>query len=491
VSKEVITLEDWVTIRNLKSKNPFLSNRALGKLLDISKNTVKSALQSDSAPKYERKESINQNIVSFQNYIYEALTVKNLKGSRILNDIKSKGYSGSPSAFYRYLGKIELTAKRTFQPYETSPGEQAQFDWSPYTVSLNGVLTVVYVFSYILGFSRYRIYEASLSQSLGSTFEALENSIIATGGIVGRVQTDNAGCFVINAGSKDFKWNSRYLNFCGHYSFEPTRSMPARPWSKGKVERPFNFLEEQFIKGNEFSSFEDFCKRLKNFQDEVNNRKHHTTQQTPQYLYNQEINSLKPLPKNRFVDFKEEVRKVSKDCLFSFEGSRYSVPYLFATKEVWLKVSQGYRLQVYSSKNQLIAEHILSLEKKKVVLKEEHYKNHSVERGNWSRQSQSFLNLYPDFEFFVEKLKNQKGIDPNYHISQILDLGKYYCANDVQKALSACLQYNIFTSRFIGDYLLNHCRTETITPCPIDKKILESIESVNIKRDLSFYSLKL
>jgi transposase len=482
-------MEDWVSIRNLKSKNQNLSFREIGRLLGVSKNTVKAALLRDSAPKYERKESINPNIAPFKDYIYSSLTEKDLIGSRILNDIKSKGFTGGKSAFYRYLAKIEVTAKRSFQPYETIPGEQAQFDWSPYAIAINGILTKVYVFTYILGFSRYRIYEPSLSQSLSSTFEALENSIIATGGVVERIQTDNAGCFVINAGRKDFKWNARYLNFCGHYSIKPTRSLPAHPWSKGKVERPFDYLEEQFIKGNEFSSYEDFCKRLKNFQDEVNTRVHHTTLQTPQYLYNQEISSLKPLPKNRFVDTREEVRKVSKDCLFSFEGSSYSVPHQFARKEVWLKVSQGYRLQVYSSKNQLIAEHILSLEKKKVISKEEHYKHHSVERGNWSRQSQSFISLYPDFECFVEKLKSQKGIDPNYHISQILDLGKYYCTIDIQAALSACLKYNIFTSRFINNYLLNNCRTEIIEPCPIDKKILESIDSVNIKRDLSFYKL--
>ena len=482
-------MEDWVTIRNLKSKNEDLSNREIGRLLHISKNTVKRAMESDEYPKYQRQVTINLEIEPFKDFIFEELTVKKLQRSRILCDIKSKGYKGSKSAFYRYISKIEVSEKRTFHPYETAPGEQAQFDWSPYTVVINGILTKVYVFSYILGFSRYRIYEASLSQTLGSTFEALENSILETRGVTERIQTDNAGCFITNASRNNLQWNPRYLQFCGYYRIKPTRSLPAHPWSKGKVERPFDFLEEHFIKGNEFSDFEEFCKRLKNFQNEVNNRIHLATQQTPNFLFDKELSSLSSLPANRFVDIKEQVRKVTADCLISFEGSRYSVPYLFASKEVWLKVSKGHRLQIYSSQNKLIAEHNLSLVKKAVTINEEHYKNHSIERGNWSRLSQIFLSIFPDFDWFPEKLKTQKRINPNYHLTQILEMTKYYRSEDFKNAFSTCYRYNVYSHKFIKGYLENYGRVESIKPCPIDKKILEAIESQSIKRQLSEYKL--
>jgi transposase len=251
-------MEDWLTIRNLKSKNEDMSDRAIGRLLHISKNTVKAAIESDEAPQYQRQAIINPDIEPFKDYIYEKLIVKNLLGSRVLSDIRSKGFKGSKSAFYRYIAKLEPNEKRTFHPYETEPGEQAQFDWSPYTVVIRGTLTKVYVYSYILGFSRYRIYEASLSQTLGSVFDALETSILETGGTVERLQTDNATCFITNASKDNLQWNPRYLQLCGHYRIKPTRSLVKHPWSKGKVERPFHFLQEHFIKGNEFDSFEDF-----------------------------------------------------------------------------------------------------------------------------------------------------------------------------------------------------------------------------------------
>jgi hypothetical protein len=213
-----------------------------------------------------------------------------------------------------------------------------------------------------------------------------------------------------------------------------------------------------------------------------------TTQQEPVELFNKEQSSLKALPINRFVDIGEQVRKVTADCLISFEGSRYSVPYLFATKEVWLKISKGYRLQIYSSQNKLIAEHNLSLTKKKVVINEDHYKNHSVERGNWSRLSQSFISLFPDYDWFCDKIKTQKRINPNYHLTQILDMTKYYSNADLEKAFSACLKFNVYTYIFIKGYLENHCSIETLKPCPIDNKILASIANTDIKRPLSDYN---
>jgi transposase len=483
-------MEDFVTIRNLKHKNEGkLSNREIAGLLHISHNTVKKALENTQYHEYKRESVINPDIKPFKDYIEERLLNAKLKCSRVLSEIKSKGYKGSKSAFYRYSSKLKPTITKTFKPYETDPGEQSQFDWSPYTITIYGILTKVYVYSYILGFSRYRIYEASLSQTLGSVLDALETSILETGGVTSRIQTDNAGCFILDATKNNFRWNPRYQQFCGHYCMEPTRSLPAHPWSKGKVEKPFSYLEDHFIKGNEFSSFEDFCSRLKTFQTEVNNRVHLTTKQTPKVLFEKELSSLGSLPVSRYVDIKEQVRKVTADCLISFNGSRYSVPYHFACKEVWLKITRGSRLQIYSSKNILIAEHVLSLEKGKIIMKDEHYEKHRIERGNFNRLSRKFTEMFPEHEWFLDKLKTQKKINPNYHLTRIVEISNFYRKDDMEKAFTACNDYNSFSYNIIKGHLENHCQIEQIAPIPIDEKILSSIKSVNIVRPLSDYKL--
>ena len=281
-------MEDWVTIKNLKKKNPTLGTRKIAEQLGISRNTVRRALSSGMFPEYKRVEQNNSDIEPYKDVIREMLVIKRYIGSRILEEIISKGYKGSKSAFYRYLSTIKEVEKRCYKRYETSPGEQAQYDWSEYKVEINGEITKVYVFIYILGFSRYKIYDGSLSETQSSILSALENSFIKTGGIPERIQTDNAGSFIVNASVSKFEWNKEYLRFCGYYGIMPTRSLPRHPWSKGKVEKPFDYLEEHFIKGNTFSDFPDFLKRLEEFEVKVNGMIHSVTKKIPLELFEQD-----------------------------------------------------------------------------------------------------------------------------------------------------------------------------------------------------------
>lgn len=492
-------MEDWVTIKTLKKRRPDLGTRKIAELLGISRNTVKRALQSETGPEYKRESKPNPEIEPFTDYIYHQIVVKRLKGSRVLNDIRSKGYRGSQSAFYRYLSKIKQPVKKTFQPYETGPGEQAQFDWSPYTVTIGDELTKVYVYNYILGFSRHRIYEASLSETQGSVFEALENSIQEMEGVPQRLQTDNARCFVTNSSKENFQWNRRYLQFCGHYGFKPTRSLPGHPWSKGKVEHPFSYLETHFIQDNTFANFPDFVKRLKLFQDQVNTKVHSTTHQEPQILFESEKSSLAILPKTRYVDVKEQVRKVTADCLFSFQGNRYSVPWQFALREVWIKISKGYFVEVYSSQNAIIAVHRLSTGKGRVVINQNHYKAHRIEKGNWKRLCDTFLNRFPDHQWFLDRLEAQKRINPAYHLTQILDTAEFYSIENMKQALYACRHYNVFTSVFVKGFLENHGQLQLESLHSMDQNrngkpsneghLSKSVTGKSVKRSLSDYQL--
>ena len=487
-------MEDWVTIQTLKKRNNSLSNREIGRLLGLSHNTVKRAIEKESPPEYERSKKISPSLLPFEEIIFKMINVNKFKGSRILEEILSKGYSGSKSTFYYYYQRIKQKPQKHYKPYETSPGEQSQFDWSPYTVSIGGKLTKVIIFSYINGFSRYEVLEASVSENQGAVFEALEKGIIESGGVPSRIQTDNAKVFVKNPSKNNFQWNERYLHFCGHYGFEPSRSLPAHPWSKGKVEKPFQYVENHFIAGSSFESFEDFLNRLKDFQKKVNTRVHSSTKIAPVELIARERESFTNLPNTRYVGIKEEIRKVSLDCLISFNGNRYSVPWHFAGKQVWIRISKGYFLEVYSQSNKLVASHQLLLEKGKVVIENAHYRGNNQRGGNFERLKQKFLERFPSEEVFVEKLKAQKRINANYQLSKIIELMELYRKEDFYEAINKALIYNVFHSSFIAGYLeknfkqtfkvgamvTEHCRSSEIG---------NNYKGENIKRELKEYQL--
>ena len=479
-------MEDWITIKNLKTKQPGKSNRAIARELGISHNTVKAALETDGVPEYRRSGSSQTELEAFHEILIEMLNVKKFKVSRIFNELKSKGYRGGKTSLYTYLSRIKPTEQKYFTPYETGPGEQSQFDWSPYTVAIGGNLTMIYVYSYINSFSRYQILEVSLSQNQGAILEALENSIVESGGVCQRLQTDNAKAFVINASKNNFKWNPRYLNFCAHYGFMPTRSLPGHPWSKGKVEKPFSYLETHFIAGSSFEDFFDLQRKLKIFQEENSRRIHSVTKAAAADLFEQEKLSLLPLPETRYVGIKEDNRKASYDCLLSYNGSRYSVPWMFAGKWVWIKISKGYFLQIYSQANKLIASHTLSMKKGSVVINQDHYKSYKSFAGSFEVLKSKFLENFPAQQMFLEKLKAQKRMNVTSQLHQILSLSKLYTKDDFLEALNKCMEYNVFNHSFISGYLeKNHKQSFKIEPVETKTELPKE----NVKRDMSQYSM--
>ena len=74
----------------------------------------------------------------------------------------------------------------------------------------------------------------------------------------------------------------------------------------------------------------------------------------------EERSYLTALPQNPFIGSQEIFRKVNWDCLISFEGSKYSVPFFYAGKSVWIRKVKGRYLKIFSQKNVLIAQHIIA-----------------------------------------------------------------------------------------------------------------------------------
>ena len=499
-------MEDWVTIRNLKKKNPNLGTRTIADMLSISRNTVRKALSSDEAPVYNRGErKINEHVVPFAPFIKESFLKKNLKASRILKDIKSRGYSGSQYALYAYIREflkpikddVVKSSPNAYMRYETVAGEQMQYDWSPYTVSIGGVSVKINIHHTILSFSRYKFYDVSLHVTSSDVYTALEESFIFFGGVCERIQVDNATCFVTNASRDNFVWNTRFLHLCGFYGIKPTRSIPGHPWSKGKVESPFSYLETHFIAGNEFASFEDLRVKLKQFQDEHNLEIHGTTKQVAKILYEkEEINNLKSLPVDpitgeikRYVGFKEEFRKVTSDCLISFKGNKYSVPHYFASKEVWIRVLYGTTLQIYSSKNKLITSHTMGLGKGEVVINKEHFQGYRTNKfdsqaASINRLKQRFRN-YTNIHKFIDNVKVQKRINPGSHLFRIANLFEYYDDADCIMAMEECITLNVYNYNIIKGHITHNKKPKQ------EQLNLFNIElpRADIKRDLGDYKL--
>ena len=110
----------------------------------------------------------------------------------------------------------------------------------------------VYAFSYVLGYSRRQYLHFVESQDFATTVREHIRAFEHLGGVAATCLYDNMKVVVSGYDGDDPVYNPRFLAFAAHYGFRPVACRPRRPQTKGKVERPFGYVETSLLGGRTF-----------------------------------------------------------------------------------------------------------------------------------------------------------------------------------------------------------------------------------------------
>jgi transposase len=479
----------WKEIRKLKNEGN--SIKKIARILKLSKNTVRKYLRQESPPKYSR-----DNIRASQWEIFKEDIKKQserLIASVIYENLTKKGATGSRSSFYEYFKKLkkEKQYHELSMRYETLPGEQGQFDWSEYMINYKKTgKEKVYIIRLILGHSRYRFNVASKDVTQLSLFQAMELAFQYFRGVPRSLLIDNPKQLITNPNRKNFTVNKHFDEFASYYRFKIQACQVRRAQTKGKVERPFHYLENHFIKNNEFEDFEDLSSKLLEFTEKVNHKYHSGIGQIPFDLFKTvEEARLQKLPKsNYFETFNQELRKVDHVGTVKYKGVSYSVPVLYSNKQVRIEPCLGYKLRIYSLTGEVLTEHLIKSSKGGIVVKNEHYEPFlRLSKQDYSKTKQEFLELFPGSEEFVKLLQEERKTHYLSDLSKILQISNYYSKEDVLSSFQWCVEYNSFSYKFVHAYLQNHC-----TPLLKESQVIENTipwidKTITTQRELNYY----
>jgi Mu transposase, C-terminal domain len=122
-------------------------------------------------------------------------------------------------------------------------------------------------------------------------------------------------------------YNRALVDFARHHGFHPRACRPYRAKTKGKVERPFRYIREDFFLARSFRNLDDLNRQLAHWLATVANpRLHATTQRVVNEAFAEERPLLKPLPLVPFNAVLKLERRVSHEGMVSVGGNLYSVP---------------------------------------------------------------------------------------------------------------------------------------------------------------------
>ena len=372
-------LQDWAAVQKVYKQTH--SIRGTARILKISRNTVKKLLTMEEEPTYHRTnyksclDEYKEIIIEWRCEPFE------FNGTRIFKELKKRGYSGSIGPVYRFLQRVDedvglISSKATVR-IETPPGDQAQFDWSEYSMTIGNRERKVYCFAMILAASRKKAVCFSLKVDAAAIYEAIQELFDDLGGVTLELLIDNPKALVIENNPKseeEVRYNSQALMLAKHLGTELNACPCYWPRKKGKIEAPFHYLEEQFIKGNAFATMEELNRWGKEFVNNWCDEVHGTTKRIPnQHYLLEEKGTLLPLPKTRYRIKKLQRRIISPDSFISIGGSKYSVPVKYVGKTLQFRVTYGFRIEIYDMEENLILTLEASDEKHAVKADPSHY----------------------------------------------------------------------------------------------------------------------
>jgi transposase len=316
-----------------------LSGRRIAQQLRVSRHTVHDALQQVAKARAEGVAALEpaprrrcrRSLEAFDPVIQQLLErYPDLTAQRLWEELRQRGFSGSYPTVWRRLQELRpATPKPPVVRFETAPGAQAQMDYATYTIALTEEgPRRVQLFSYLLGYSRRQYVRFVARQDFDTTLREHIAAFTHLGGVAATCLYDNLKVVVQGYEDDEPIYNPRFLAFATHYGFRPWACRPGRPQTKGKVERPFQYVETNLLCGREFRTLEHLNDTtawwLANVADV---RVHGETKERPLDRHAQEVPHLLSLPAYAYEVAPVVYRHVSAEGLVVWQANLYSVPW--------------------------------------------------------------------------------------------------------------------------------------------------------------------
>jgi transposase len=442
------------------------SIRQLASNFDISRGRVGRILkrnhyQRETGNEYQIKPANKVSILDpYKDYIKELLeTYKDPPptGQRVFELIREKGYPGGRTIVNYYLADVR--GKQTQEPVicvETPAGQRGSHDWSEYYVYLSdkGEKEKVIFFSFILNYSRRQYIEVVEDKTQTSLFQCLINTFVYFDGVPREIKSDNQKACVDRWESGKPVFNKTFLEFASHYCFTPLTIHPGKPRENLKIERPFYYLEKNFLNARKFYHSEDLKEQLAEWLLGVNDQRiHRTTRQKPVDLYRKEFPSLQALPRKQYDTSVIEHRVVNSESCIEWERYYYVVPrqYMYETCPVR---KSNMQIIIYGPGSGEIIRYPLAAKdrKNRYIGRKPQNRNKTI----YPQTKEMILRLEalnPIMAEYIIQIKKHKKVTWRHHITRVLSLKVNYHKEDIIMAVRRALKYKVYEAGSIENFL--------------------------------------
>ena len=443
-------------IRLLKAQGQPL--REISRLLKVSRNTVRRVLREPERSQTAAEDPHLQTIVEQLPDLYRLCKGNAVRIGEILNE--AHGIEVAYSTLTRLIREhTDLrTPKKRSGTYTFGPGEEMQHDTSPHPLILGGKPVKAQCASLILAYSRllFIAYYPRFTRFEAKAF--LSAALQFFDGAARRCVIDNTSVILAGGSGANALIAPEMEAFGELFGFEFMAHAIGHSDRKGRIERPFSYVENNFLAGRTFTDWADINAQARAWcQDVANAKVKRVLGMSPQAAYPMEKAHLLPLP--AYIPPVTEIHYRVVDCygFVHLDTNRYSVPERWVGKKVAVH-KRPEQVLVYADR-QLLAEHPRLVGQRGG---EQRAQGHhpSLERrrrpAGPSPQEQALTGRDPRLDAYVVALKRRAPGRGLSKLRRLLELKRTYPAEPFLAAIEQALHYGLFDLARLERLILEH-----------------------------------
>src|SRR5215469_8086962 len=417
-----------------------LSKREIARVLGISRVAVRKVLRSNSTavPEVQRAEKAEP----YRQQILELFD--KCKGNlvRVHEDLVAAGAKMSYPALTAFCRRhaIGYAPPTPAGQYDFAPGEEMQHDTSPHELELSGRKRKEQTASAVLCYSRMLFFQCYPNFRRFDCKVFLTEALRYFGGVTTRTMIDNTHVVVLRGSGHDMVPVPEMAAFGERFGFQFVAHAIGNAKRSGRVERPFSFIEGNFLAGRNFNSWEDLNQRAREWCDKVNSTYKKHIRAVPRELF-----AVEPLPSWIPEVYRLHQRLVDIEGYVALNSNRYSVPVDWIGRRVEVRETRD-KIEIQLDARRLVTHRrIAEAEHQRVMLAE-----HRPPRGQREARpdphpdEQAIVTAAPELADYVAGLKQRSRKAVTFALRQLLRLVREYPREPLLGAVREAGRYGLY-----------------------------------------------
>lgn len=328
--------------------------------------------------------------------------------------------------------------------YDFEPGQEMQHDTSPHRPWLGGRQQPVQTASQVLCYSRVLFFQFYPVFNRFYCKVFLQDAADYNQGVCAVCMIDNTHVVVASGTGASMVPAPEMAAFAERYGFVFRAHEKGDADRSARVERPFHFIENNFLAGRRFADFDDLNRQARAFCDKVNAKTKRHLGVSPRELFATERTYLRPLPLFVPEVYRLHDRIVDVEGFISVDSHRYSAPYTLIGRRLEVRETKD-RIDIYQGPR-LVASHrkVLSRTPTRIATPEHRPRRGERPSQKISPEEQELQGAEEILSQYAEDLKKHSSGRGTLALRRLLTLRRDYPKQAFLKAVSVARQYGLF-----------------------------------------------